>query len=490
MNKFIEKIEIIGLHDYFDIKQYFLPGINIIYGENGQFKTTLLHILTNASNNQFEKFLYLKFNSISIHMSDGVSVFIKWANEARDKLIISRSDKRVNIAEYTRNSEGSTLSENPLLEAAYFPTFRSILEAWFSYRNDEITLPEKKANNRQEEINSFTKKIFGKFTPDINYLSLPEVIKSINKKVSYSSSLTIKKDQELTAKMASKISEIVIYKSNEYTNHKKSKQKKEATVKEVKSVINKIEQYSIEPFLVLPKTIKEKLIFIEDDQSDLKKNAKIWLFRLSSLYLELLSEELHLIQKSYYEVVSYIKSLNEFLIYKKMSIVSKSSTFFDPCIKLNFMQENSTKEPSVASLENQLSEQLNFYLSDPEETHIEHLSSGERQIATLLYAAFVSSQSLILIDEPEISLHVKWQRSLLKELQKNIDKKQLIICTHSPMIGAAHRESIQGMEISPTDLKKWTYQSQNYLFEEDKSSEENLTEALENYEDKEYYEDN
>ncbi len=67
------------------------------------------------------------------------------------------------------------------------------------------------------------------------------------------------------------------------------------------------------------------------------------------------------------------------------------------------------------------------------------LSSGERQITTMFYAiSQLSAQSIVLIDEPEISLHVGWQRKILKTIETMVNTEQIIACTHSPVIGADH----------------------------------------------------
>ena len=44
--------------------------------------------------------------------------------------------------------------------------------------------------------------------------------------------------------------------------------------------------------------------------------------------------------------------------------------------------------------------------------------------------------SLILVDEPELSLHVAWQREMLKDLQDMADLSDFraILATHSPQI--------------------------------------------------------
>ena len=62
------------------------------------------------------------------------------------------------------------------------------------------------------------------------------------------------------------------------------------------------------------------------------------------------------------------------------------------------------------------------------------LSAGEKQMLSFLcYNAF-SEDTPIFIDEPELSLHVDWQRRLLPTLLKQGQKNQFFIATHSPFI--------------------------------------------------------
>lgn len=66
------------------------------------------------------------------------------------------------------------------------------------------------------------------------------------------------------------------------------------------------------------------------------------------------------------------------------------------------------------------------------------LSSGEQEILVLFYKLiFESDVNLLLIDEPEISLHIAWQKELLDDFQNVVNinpKMQMIIATHSPQI--------------------------------------------------------
>ena len=66
------------------------------------------------------------------------------------------------------------------------------------------------------------------------------------------------------------------------------------------------------------------------------------------------------------------------------------------------------------------------------------LSSGEKNEFNLFFKLIflTDRDSIILIDEPEISLHVEWQNSFIQDLQGIIEKNnfRVIIATHSPDI--------------------------------------------------------
>jgi predicted ATP-dependent endonuclease of OLD family len=65
----------------------------------------------------------------------------------------------------------------------------------------------------------------------------------------------------------------------------------------------------------------------------------------------------------------------------------------------------------------------------------------------MLYAATYLSErgNVVLIDEPELSLHIDWQRMLLPKMAKFIGPRQIIVCTHSPEIGAEYWDRIISM---------------------------------------------
>mgnify|MGYP003472246680 FL=1 len=64
------------------------------------------------------------------------------------------------------------------------------------------------------------------------------------------------------------------------------------------------------------------------------------------------------------------------------------------------------------------------------------LSSGEKQMLVLLLNTLllVKSECIVFWDEPELSMHVDWQRILIATMQRINPNMQLIIATHSPFI--------------------------------------------------------
>lgn len=72
------------------------------------------------------------------------------------------------------------------------------------------------------------------------------------------------------------------------------------------------------------------------------------------------------------------------------------------------------------------------------ELKLTQLSSGEQHEVVLLYELIFKAKDndLVLIDEPEISLHIAWQKDFLSDLKRIIDLQNVmvVIATHSPQI--------------------------------------------------------
>ncbi|WP_324004049.1 ATP-binding protein [Aeromonas hydrophila] len=65
------------------------------------------------------------------------------------------------------------------------------------------------------------------------------------------------------------------------------------------------------------------------------------------------------------------------------------------------------------------------------------LSSGEKQLILILLKTLNNSlfkPCIIFMDEPEISLHVSWQKQLISSLKRIARQSQIIVVSHSPAV--------------------------------------------------------
>lgn len=109
-------------------------------------------------------------------------------------------------------------------------------------------------------------------------------------------------------------------------------------------------------------------------------------------------------------------------------------------------------EKMLLSSINLLAEKFNSYLIDDKELKIldnkvfvevdgrelpvSDLSSGERHILTFLTLVLFQGRqrNFLIIDEPEISLNIKWQRELMGLLHNLAPNTQIIVASHSPVL--------------------------------------------------------
>lgn len=78
------------------------------------------------------------------------------------------------------------------------------------------------------------------------------------------------------------------------------------------------------------------------------------------------------------------------------------------------------------------------------------LSSGEQHQIVLFYELIfkTTNNSFLLIDEPEISLHVDWQRQFLSDISKiaQLGNHTFVVATHSPQIIGSRRDLARSLD--------------------------------------------
>lgn len=77
-----------------------------------------------------------------------------------------------------------------------------------------------------------------------------------------------------------------------------------------------------------------------------------------------------------------------------------------------------------------------MFLDGEEMIPLHKLSSGEKQLLVILLRVFLMEEQpyVLLMDEPEISLHIEWQYRLFEEIRRLNPNCQIITSTHSPSL--------------------------------------------------------
>ena len=83
-----------------------------------------------------------------------------------------------------------------------------------------------------------------------------------------------------------------------------------------------------------------------------------------------------------------------------------------------------------------------FAVNDLSPLNGRYLTSGQYRVFTLFETASNDDFDLLLIDEPEVSLHIDWQRKILDKISEYTNAKFIISATHSPDIIYHHLDNV------------------------------------------------
>ncbi|THD39464.1 ATP-binding protein [Enterobacteriaceae bacterium ML5] len=92
--------------------------------------------------------------------------------------------------------------------------------------------------------------------------------------------------------------------------------------------------------------------------------------------------------------------------------------------------------------------ELDVITQSGKELPITSLSSGEKQLIIVLGEALLQEKKswVYIADEPELSLHVRWQESLVENLRAINPNAQIIFATHSPDVVSHFGKNVFDME--------------------------------------------
>jgi predicted ATPase len=465
MSGYITTIQAKGIFDRFDFNLSFKSGINIIHARNGAGKTTLLHIIANALNGDFTRFVYLKFEEINLfmegvdypkhirisrHFQDDREMISVWVDgKKRDNIPVAKALRKkmssnmeivqlslFNDDEVVTDEDISARSNESIIPTSYFPAFRTMIEAWSNtldieggnrrgragenYGETIDRLSRLGLSRREARFQALStqeaRQAFGEFVPLINYPSPAEIKIALDSEIQRAIIDIATKDRELLSKVFVDV----------FTSLSTPSSSEDSTSGgETDSILSQIQQ-------LLSENQQDSLI--EVDQTNIYRrlreavnsvtfdtNVK-FAVPILEVYLQSLEESAVSRADAFRNIELYLNSVNQFFNEKEL---------------VYYIREIN-RRPTIG-----------VRFNDGEKLDgLNTLSSGERQIATLIYAATrMSAQQIVLIDEPEISLHIDWQRILLENMARQLGDRQIIVCTHSPPIGANYLDKM--IELRP-----------------------------------------
>ncbi|MDR2643922.1 MAG: AAA family ATPase [Planctomycetaceae bacterium] len=140
--------------------------------------------------------------------------------------------------------------------------------------------------------------------------------------------------------------------------------------------------------------------------------------------------------------------VNAKALYVYINDVEEKLRVFEPLLKtLNLFSEIlHSKEFPHKNITISKEYGLKFVTDNGDSLELSGLSSGEQHEIVLLFdLLFQADQNtLVLIDEPEISLHIVWQKAFLADMLKIIElqKISVMVATHSPQIVNDYWENV------------------------------------------------
>lgn len=213
MPGFISYIKAVGVYQRFTMEQHFHPGVNILHGKNGTGKTTLLHIIANLLNGDYRRFAFLEFDTIEAHLDDGTTIFLKKDDGEQestisvekdssqiDQFLVKKERRALAFRPGVRSSTDTSMEDyeeayrslQSVLSTAYFPAFRTLIEAsddnetrYYYSDYPEPYLPRRYRMPEQYVMRTtvFARSFFGDFVPWINYPSPVEVARKLASEV-------------------------------------------------------------------------------------------------------------------------------------------------------------------------------------------------------------------------------------------------------------------------------------------------------------------
>lgn len=434
----ITKLIVKELYGYYDYDVNFNSDVTFIYGLNGCGKTTILNITEAIITGQIYKLFEYKFKKIILEYSpktapeniqkisiasDGECLIIVFKNKEHILETINENREKMMDFEKTKYyfKKYTFLSEiKNVFNYVYLPLNRSSVvydfdeeNRYFYHRNRTIFIDESfdDSTNKDLAMNQIEKLI------ENSYRNINSQISEINDKFRNNILKSLLDVNEQYTSSNDLFKEII----QEQANVSSIKQTKVAYIKILKdlSLINKDEEINFSEFF-------------DSVCNDINKNRD----RISATTLLKMNEVIK---------IKKIVSLAEETEKQKTTIRKPIEKFIQT---MNDFITNDEEEKKI-----EINQMGHIYFTtkyNKTPISIQYLSSGEKQLLTffanLIFKVDSKRSGIFVVDEPELSLHLSWQKIFVDkvlEIDKNI---QLIFATHAPEIIGRRRNKMYRLD--------------------------------------------
>lgn len=451
-------IKHIEIYDLFHSKKIinikFNKDLTILIGENGSGKTTILNILNSIINNNYEDLFKYKFKYIEIAYVTNTIIIFKFNNKLViiDSLdyILEKAKENINEQDLENLNCCSILKDdyefedyddefiidnlnkksNYLYNNLYFPTYRRSeieLTDLLTDSNIDKVMFKHRINNKLNLKNT----VIGMNNLDIENLTKSKCLEVTNKEHSILNSLVV--EIFTTLLKVDKTKPIDIDRVDENDVNTKISEICERTeiLSNTKGLEAKINTYT--------KNIQKA--------KDLKNQVDYMLGNYIN-NLDQTKDDMHDILANLKETMDNVEFRRN-IQYSLSKIFEIINTYEEKCknindINLPFKQIEETLNEFMKSKQAKFLKGNLVFEKNGDKIFFDDLSAGEKQLTTMfLYIGLaVQKNGIVLIDEPELSLHMNWQRKLLSRIMENRNDIQLIVSTHSSSIAVEHRNNI------------------------------------------------
>lgn len=417
--------KLFGLFDY-HITLDATENITILTGPNGYGKTTILNIIYHFFNQQFSYFQKLNFESISFEFSENKRMELT----KKEKKAILTNNTAIFPRVYTDIHINFFDSEKKIGTFIYDSELRELianeLKNFFSLRQEEDLWINTRTNEKIS-LNNFLN-LYKEQLPE-HFLSLIKKKQSEeenNPIIIFLNSLNIYliKEQRLLHKIFGRDKEEDTFLNTIELYTEELKKLIEEKQLEAYQITQKLDS-SFPKRLIEAKTVIDEATFKERFAKLKDKQSKLQQFGITT------TEQ---------EIPDYNTESAKVLSVYLNDSEEKLSVYDDLLTKIDlFVSIISQKDFAFKTLQISSNKGFSFYQNKTlQPLSLTDLSSGEQHEVVLLYELLFKTapNTLILIDEPEISLHVIWQKVFIDDLKRigELKKISFLVSTHSPQI--------------------------------------------------------